>query len=322
MRYDETAAAQLSDQVVLYQVFGPQWRAHQEKLRGVPDVNLYFNIDVHNVTETGQVAHKFEWHGHHWYLYVMRVGEYLGIFVYNEKIRDTGLLDEEIRAQTILVAINSDPAKNETWHFTKTWKDVKAWGFQKMKIMDALNTDNGWVDDEGLLNLNFRMGLKRKYKSSLDSSLFNPIVETHHMLINEILGRYDVQMESQTHGLNAKVVELTNKCRETERRLETEQQKNGQIIADLKRQLSLKLLTPYGVVPPPPLPETKQENGELQQQLETLKSDKTKLEQQLQQYTSLNNQYMQQFEYEKKRREELEQKLEKYKKKKKDLLQT
>ncbi|KAL0481150.1 kelch-like protein Diablo [Acrasis kona] len=92
-----------------------------------------------------------------WYVMVMtsqHKGEpHLSFYLYNKVITDVGHLEESIPTIITFRLVNTDGGAKKQ-KFTKTWQEVKAWGYANViPINDLLNPVNKWLSSDEKINL-------------------------------------------------------------------------------------------------------------------------------------------------------------------------
>jgi hypothetical protein len=135
---------------------------HQNRKKRQPKIADNFDFYVSQIdleTKNRVTLPNFAFCGSVWFVVVMKTmhqgSPHLSFYLYNKIIADGGVLNEPITTSiTFRVLNHSNSDKNKRQKFTKTWKDVKAWGYSNvLKITDLIDPANGWLQSDGTFRL-------------------------------------------------------------------------------------------------------------------------------------------------------------------------
>jgi hypothetical protein len=134
---------------------------YQQRTKREPKLSDVFDFYVSQVDlDKGRVTlPNVTFCGLTWYVVVMKTmhdaAPHLSFYLYNKVIAEGGKLTNPITTSITFRVLNkNDASKNKRQKFTKTWKDVKAWGYSNvLKITELFDTTQGWLETNGTFRL-------------------------------------------------------------------------------------------------------------------------------------------------------------------------
>lgn len=156
-----------------YTIMGIEHAFRKKRVPKLADVFDFYVSQTDLELKSRVVLPHFVFCGTIWFVVVMKTmhhgDSHLSFYLYNKIIAEGGVLSEPITTSITFRLLNRlDTSKNKRQKFTKTWKDIKAWGYSNViKITELFDPANGWLEPNGTFRLQVGIALQDKVQQTL-----------------------------------------------------------------------------------------------------------------------------------------------------------